>query len=363
MTAKILVAYASISGSTREVAEAIGVELEKHATVEVYAARDVTSIDDYAAVVIGSSIRVGRWLPDALRFLEKHAAAMQQKQVAYFTTCLTIAQDTEDNRRKVLAYLEPVLQIVPEVEPVGLGLFAGSLEPHHRVRLPVTDELGTDFRDWGAIETWAREIAPLLLTDVAPADGAAPSRRVLSGAVLSYVDMAGADLRDADLREATLKHTRLMTSDLRQANLRKADLTEADLSDADLVEAGLYWAILRDAKLQGADLTRANLIGADLTHADLRGTICRQAIFNGAVLKGANLRGADLSGADFNWCDLSGAEMEDANLSAANLSWANLSYANLGGARFDGAFYNDHTQWPADFSPEEAGAIYLRQPF
>ena len=66
MDKQILVAYASGSGSTREVAEAIAAEIEKAGlTTLVQNVSEVSSITAYSGVVIGSSIRIGRWLPEA----------------------------------------------------------------------------------------------------------------------------------------------------------------------------------------------------------------------------------------------------------------------------------------------------------
>jgi hypothetical protein len=38
-----------------------------------------------------------------------------------------MAEDTPDNRQATLAYLEPLRQAAPQVEPVNIGLFAGAV--------------------------------------------------------------------------------------------------------------------------------------------------------------------------------------------------------------------------------------------
>ena len=52
---------------------------------------------------------------------------------ALFLVCITIARDTERNRRAVSAYLEPVRMLV---KPVAEGLFAGALWPGHFPPVP-----------------------------------------------------------------------------------------------------------------------------------------------------------------------------------------------------------------------------------
>ncbi|RJR21956.1 MAG: hypothetical protein C4582_07195 [Desulfobacteraceae bacterium] len=99
MSNKVLVAYASKSGSTREAAEAVGRVLQESGLeVEVYPVAQIKNVDPYQAVIIGSAVRVGRLLPEALKFAEKHAGELAHKKTAYFTVCMTMHEDTPKNR-------------------------------------------------------------------------------------------------------------------------------------------------------------------------------------------------------------------------------------------------------------------------
>jgi len=53
---------------------------------------------------------------------------LRQVPVAYFLACITMCQPTEENRRKVLAYLDPVLKSGTAVQPLKIGAFAGALD-------------------------------------------------------------------------------------------------------------------------------------------------------------------------------------------------------------------------------------------
>lgn len=337
MNRNILVAYSSVTGSTGEVAETIGEVIGEAsaAVVQVSPVSEVAEVAGYDAVVLGSSIRAGRWLPEAFEFLEQHREALSQRPVAYFTTCLTMVDDNEDSRRKVLAYLEPVRQKAPEIKPVGLGLFAGSLDPTRPLAMSVDGPQG-DYRDWETIRAWAREIRPALLAGAAAVE---TEPVVLREVVLAFTDLSGTDLSGADLTGSNLQQARLSETDLQAAELNWADLKRSDASRADL----------RQANLIGADLRRTNLYQANL----------QQAILNGADLGHADLREADLSYSDLNWADLRGADLREANLSGASLGWANLSRANLAGANLNNTRYNLETTWPADFSPEAHQAILV----
>lgn len=169
MPEKILVAYATRSGATAEVAQHIGRVLsEAGAMVEVCPTKEVDDLQSYRAVILGSAIRAGRWLPEAIRFVERHATALSQLPVAYFVVCLTMKDDTPENRRIVKGYLDPVLQQVPQVQPLEIGLFAGALSYG---QLPLVARLMAkaakapqgDFRDWSAVAAWAASIRSALL--------------------------------------------------------------------------------------------------------------------------------------------------------------------------------------------------------
>jgi menaquinone-dependent protoporphyrinogen oxidase len=111
MSNKILVCYASRTGSTGGVAEAIGKTLaESGAQVEVRSMKDVQDLTPYRAVVAGSAIRGGKWLPEeAMQFMRTHQATLARKPFAAFLVCITLAMPNADKYREgVATWLEPV---------------------------------------------------------------------------------------------------------------------------------------------------------------------------------------------------------------------------------------------------------------
>ncbi len=102
MHTRILVAYATMFGSTAEIAEAIGAALrDDHTEVDVRGVLDVDDLRPYDAVVVGSAIYNGEWLPEAVRFVRLHQTVLRNMPVAYFAVCMLVHRPTPKLRRTV----------------------------------------------------------------------------------------------------------------------------------------------------------------------------------------------------------------------------------------------------------------------
>lgn len=84
----ILVAVASKHGSTREIAQVIADELRTaHLAVDLQDAGAVGDIAGYDAVILGSAVYMGSWLPDAHSELaQRHHAALATLPVWVFSS-------------------------------------------------------------------------------------------------------------------------------------------------------------------------------------------------------------------------------------------------------------------------------------
>lgn len=168
MSARVLVAYVTRTGTTRSIAEAIrDVLCQCGAAVDVRRATDVDDIDVYDAVVLGGAVRAGRLLPEAVGFVKEHREALEQMPFAAFLVCATLKDDTEENRREAYGYMEPLREVV---EPDLEGFFAGAIDVSElsfpmRLILRLTNQEGGDWRDWDAVRAWAGQLPDVLEID------------------------------------------------------------------------------------------------------------------------------------------------------------------------------------------------------
>lgn len=126
MSQKVLVTYATWSGSTAGVAEEIAKVLsEKGETVDPIEAKKVKSIDDYRLVVLGSAVHAGKLNSDALNFVTRYRAALEKKTTAFFAVCLAMKEKTEESRKTAETYLEPLRTLV---KPGKEGFFCRASE-------------------------------------------------------------------------------------------------------------------------------------------------------------------------------------------------------------------------------------------
>jgi menaquinone-dependent protoporphyrinogen oxidase len=166
MSQKILVAYATKAGSTGEVAEAIGQALcAGGAAVEVKPVKEVSDVSGYSGVVVGSAIRMGSWLPEAVEFVEANAGTLATMPVAYFQMSGFLRDDTPEKRQEAATFLAPMRALV---EPVSEGMFAGKIEYStlsffDRTIARLVGSAEGDWRDWEAISAWATGLHPALL--------------------------------------------------------------------------------------------------------------------------------------------------------------------------------------------------------
>jgi menaquinone-dependent protoporphyrinogen oxidase len=173
---KILVAYASRHGATRGIAERIAQTLQGSGLeVTLQPAEEVADVGKYDAFVIGSAAYVSHWLKEAVNLVRRNRALLASRPVWLFSSG-PIGTDMVDAKgRDVLQASEPqeFAEFAGAIHPRDEHVFFGAYDPDAEP-IGFMERLGArftrmasirqqipagDFRDWAAIETWARGIA------------------------------------------------------------------------------------------------------------------------------------------------------------------------------------------------------------
>lgn len=158
MQPKILITYATKLGSTTEVARAIGETIAQNGiAVDIIPVKDVTNISGYGTVIIGSAVRMGNWLPEAVNFVKNYRDQLKTVPTKIFSVHVLNQGDKSQNQKERRMYTAPVRAVItPEDE----AFFSGKIDPSQlkfveRLLFKVVKSPDGDFRDWQAIQNWA----------------------------------------------------------------------------------------------------------------------------------------------------------------------------------------------------------------
>jgi menaquinone-dependent protoporphyrinogen oxidase len=167
MSKRVLVAYATKYGSTREIAKRIAEVIERSGLeVDLKEVSEVAGLDAYEAVIVGSAVYAGSWRKEAVKFLEE-----KETQLAALPVWVFSSGPTGEGEPVELmdGWHFPEAQR-PLAERIGvreLAFFHGAIVmdalnlPERLIVRSLKAPLG-DFRDWDAIEAWARGVANAL---------------------------------------------------------------------------------------------------------------------------------------------------------------------------------------------------------
>jgi menaquinone-dependent protoporphyrinogen oxidase len=185
---RILVTYATMAGSTAEVAQAIAAACEATgAQVDVKPVAADPSPEGYDAVIVGGPMIVG-WHRQALGYVKRHRSAWSRTPLAVFVLAMSLTQPAEtvvdglpivvdaglpkpphlpgrlsfrERHTQLGRYVGPILAAARPGRPVSVGVFGGRLEYGRLPWWGVLFAMGViqapagDRRDWEAIQAWA----------------------------------------------------------------------------------------------------------------------------------------------------------------------------------------------------------------
>ena len=186
----VQVVYASRHGGTAGIADRIADELRSAgADAVVVDAADRPDPAGFDAYVIGSGVYLGSWLKDGIEYLERSQAMLAERPVWLFSSGpLPLSSKSADEKDPLTSALGPeegpgsggrrrIDLLAGAIRPRDHRVFFGAFDPEdppktmgeRLIRLvPGSKKIlpAGDWREWDAIEAWAREIGQELTVRV-----------------------------------------------------------------------------------------------------------------------------------------------------------------------------------------------------
>ncbi len=162
MEKKILVAFATKSGSTREIAEFITNTLqEKGVKAELKEMKSVKSVSEYDAFILGAPMYMFHIISDAHTFIKKIKKSLMDKKAAFFS--LGPLNDAEKDWKEVNEIFNKEMAKYPWFTPVAIEVFGGKLDPTtlqfpYNLIPAMKNMPPSDLRDWEKIRAWTESL-------------------------------------------------------------------------------------------------------------------------------------------------------------------------------------------------------------
>ncbi|HEI6966978.1 TPA: menaquinone-dependent protoporphyrinogen IX dehydrogenase [Yersinia enterocolitica] len=172
---KVLILYSSRDGQTHTIASYVAKQLSVAGTCEIQDLSQVGEIDlsQYQQVMIGASVRYGRFSPVLSQFVAGHIEQLNQIPSAFFAVNLT-ARKPEKRSPQTNAYVRKFLLSTPW-QPSLCAVFAGALRyPRYRwidrvmiqlIMRMTGGETDTskevEYTDWQQVDRFTQDFAAL----------------------------------------------------------------------------------------------------------------------------------------------------------------------------------------------------------
>ncbi len=165
MPKKVLIAYASKAGSTKEVAEFISRNLSASG-FETYVlnVNKVKNVSMFDAIILGTPLRFEKPVHESINFVQRYSNDLKKIPIACFALGASMKHKLNGNKDTVINMLDPLLSKIPQ--PFEIGLFGGKINYENLSWfwkfLAEKDNSGLmdegDWRDWKEIEAWIENI-------------------------------------------------------------------------------------------------------------------------------------------------------------------------------------------------------------
>ena len=167
-----LIVYSSIDGHTKKISSKIAEYMNESANVDLVSLSEAKtlSLKNYQQIIIGASIRYGKYRKDLFEFIEKNLADLNEKENAFFSVNV-VARKSEKNRAKSNPYINKFLKVT-KWKPKKIDVFAGVVDypvynffDKFMIRLimwitsgPTDTKARFEFTDWDRVERFAKDL-------------------------------------------------------------------------------------------------------------------------------------------------------------------------------------------------------------
>ena len=138
---RVLIAYGSRYGSTEEIAHKIAEYLSEEnietTVVDVKKEKKWPLFDGYDGVIVGSGIKISKWIRELQQFLELRSHDLKKMKLAVYISCISIINDPEYTQKELL---EKIFKET-DVEPVLYEAFGPLIDMSSSSRMGFLDKI------------------------------------------------------------------------------------------------------------------------------------------------------------------------------------------------------------------------------
>ena len=166
---KILLTYSTVDGHTKTICEKI-LSYSETSQVDILPIDSSINIKDYDTVVIGASIRYGKYREEIFEFIKENEELLNSKDNAFFSVNV-VARKENKNKPETNPYLIKFLNKI-SWQPKILDVFAGKIEyPKYKfldkyaikfimwiTKGPTDTSKVYEFTDWNRVKSFAEKL-------------------------------------------------------------------------------------------------------------------------------------------------------------------------------------------------------------
>ncbi|GLS84821.1 menaquinone-dependent protoporphyrinogen IX dehydrogenase [Paraferrimonas haliotis] len=124
---RIVILYSSTDGHTKTISESIALEQQQLGhRVEIHALTAAPKLDEFDCILIGASIRYGKFQPSLFEFIRANQALLEQKNSGFFGVNV-VARKPLKNRADTNPYMIKLFEQI-DWQPAYKDVFAGRID-------------------------------------------------------------------------------------------------------------------------------------------------------------------------------------------------------------------------------------------